>query len=76
MLRLEHEMFSLQHQYAIQYAIKYEVLAESLRRMTSSDTAPKFSPVASLDFKVDTGFGDTAFSDFVDVGKKVLLFSP
>merc|ERR550514_853622 len=49
------------------------VLAESLRRMTSADTQSKDSKVASLTVKVDTGLGDTEFSGFVEVGKKILL---
>merc|ERR1719174_716931 len=49
------------------------VLAESLRRMTSADTEPKESKVASLTVKVDTGMGDTEFAGFVQVGKKILL---
>merc|ERR1719183_2431036 len=49
------------------------VLAESLRRMTSADTMPKESKIASLTVKVDTGMGDTEFAGFVSVGKKVLM---
>merc|ERR1719313_1703902 len=49
------------------------VLAESLRRMTSADTDARESRQASLTVKVDTGMGDTEFSGFVQVGKKILL---
>jgi hypothetical protein len=49
------------------------ILAESLRRMTSADTDPKESKEATLTVKVDTGVGDTEFSGFVQVGKKMLM---